>query len=119
MYFKYYWSFLSFKDKCVVVVGNLVLGYDVSIECVGVVKFFVYVLWWLRLRWDGDYLFLGIVWKFIILEYCLDGWVIFVDGIWFDDVDVVVYCIGYKVLFLFWNEKVNGSVFWDYDLNKL
>jgi hypothetical protein len=119
MHSKYYRSPLSFKDKRVVVVGNSASGHDVSTECVGVAKSPVYVSRRSRSRWDGDHPPPGIAWKPIISEYRPDGRVIFADGTWLDDVDVVVYCTGYKASFPFWNEKANGSALWDYDLNKL
>lgn len=101
------------------VIGNSASGHDVSSECVGIAKGPVYVSRRSRSRWDGDQPPVGMVWKPVITEYRSDGRIVFDDGTWLDDIDVVIYCTGYKASFPFWNEKTNGSPLWDYRLNKL
>lgn len=119
MHSKYYRSPLPFKDKRVVVIGNSASGHDISAECVGIVKFPVYVSRRSRSRWDGDQPPEGIAWKPVIKEYKPDGRILFDDGTWLDGVDVVIYCTGYKASFPFWNYKANGGQLWDYERNKL
>lgn len=119
MHSKYYRSPSSFKDKRIVVVGNSASGHDVSAECTGVAKHPVYVSRRSKARWDGDEPPPGIKWKPVIEEYLPNGRIVFSDKTYLDDVDVVIYCTGYKASFPFWNEKANGASLWDYELNKL
>lgn len=100
-------------------VGNSASGHDVSNECVGSAKSPVYVSRRSKAPWDGDSPPSGIAWKPVITEYLRDGSIEFADGTSLDDIDVVVYCTGYKASFPFWNEKANGSPIWDYEVNKL
>lgn len=119
MHSKFYRSPSIFKNKSVLVIGNSASGHDVSAECVGVAKAPVYVSRRSRSRWDGDEPPSGMAWKPVISEFQPDGRIVFQDGTHLDDVDVVVYCTGYKASFPFWDAEANGGPLWDYDLSKL
>lgn len=49
----------------------------------------------------------------------MSGAIHFSDGSILDDIDVVIYCTGYKPSFPFWNSNANGGALYDYKENKL
>jgi hypothetical protein len=49
----------------------------------------------------------------------MTGSINFADGSSLNDIDVVIYCTGYKPSFPFWNSKANGGPLYDYTENKL
>lgn len=59
-------------------------------------------------------------WKPVISHYdASSGAISFVDGSVLKDVDVVIYCTGYKPSFPFWNSAANGGPLYNYTENKL
>jgi hypothetical protein len=119
MHSKYYRSPSSYKDKKILIIGNSASGRDLSTELLKYVQLPLYQSIRSKSRWDGDEPPDGIVWWPIVSEYLPSGRILFEDGTFLDDIDVVIYCTGYKHSFPFWNEKANGQPIWDYVENKL
>ena len=69
--------------------------------------------------WDGDSPPAGIEWKPVVKEFLVSGDILFDDDSVLSNVDVVIYCTGYKASFPFWNTRANGSDIWDYSENRL
>ncbi|KAH7017960.1 uncharacterized protein B0I36DRAFT_394475 [Microdochium trichocladiopsis] len=116
---KFYRSPDLFAGKRIVVVGNSASGRDVSLDVLKTARLPVVISQRSKSRWDGDQPPEGIEWKPIIKEFGTDGRITFNDESYLDDVDIVVYCTGYKTSFPFWNEKANGRALWDYAENRL
>lgn len=116
---KSYRSPLLYKSKRVVVVGNSASGRDISLELTQVAQKPVYQSRRSRAKWEGDEAPSGIEWKPIIKEFRDDGRIIFTDDTHLDDIDVVLYCTGYKASFPFWNEETNGGPLWDYQSDRI
>lgn len=112
---KSYRSGEQFRDKRVLVVGNSASGHDVTVGVVETARHPVYQSRRSPSRCDGDEPPPGIEWKPIVREYLpTTGEIIFDDGSVLCDIDVVVYCTGYKTSFPFWNTKANGASIFDY-----
>jgi hypothetical protein len=107
------------KDKKVVVIGNSASGHDVTKDLIGSVRLPVYQSRRSKSRWDGESPPREVEWKPVIEEYLEDGKILFSDGSILDDVDVVIYCTGYKPSFPFWNSAANGRPLFDYKENRL
>jgi hypothetical protein len=116
---KYYRSPSPYSNKRVLIIGNSASGRDLSTELLKYVQLPLYQSIRSKSRWDGDEPPAGIAWRPIVSEYFSDGRILFEDGTSLVDIDVVIYCTGYKHSFPFWNEKANGRPIWDYAENKL
>ncbi|KAI0121389.1 hypothetical protein BJ170DRAFT_644688 [Xylariales sp. AK1849] len=116
---KYYRSPLVYSAKKVLIIGNSASGHDLTIDLLSSARLPVYQSRRSKARWDGDQPPAGIAWKPVIKEYRLDGRIVFEDDTYLDDVDVVIYCTGYKTSFPFWNSEANGRSLWDYEAGKL
>jgi hypothetical protein len=110
---------LAYQDKKVLVIGNSASGHDVVAALAGKVGGPVYQSRRSRSRWDGPRPPPGIEWKPIIKEYRPSGEIVFADNSILRDIDVVIYCTGYKASFPFWNGRANGGPLWDYTQNRL
>jgi hypothetical protein len=56
----------------------------------------------------------------MVREYvAATGAIVFEDESVLEDIDVVIYCTGYKPSFPFWNEERNGGALFDYEENRL
>lgn len=108
-----------FRGKRAIVIGNSSSGHDVSQDLLKTAQLPVYQSRRSKGRWDGDEPPQGIEWKPIVKEYLPSGRILFADGSHLDDVDVVVYCTGYKPSFPFWNEQTNGRPIYDYRNDRL
>lgn len=116
---KYYRSPVVYRNRKVLVIGNSASGHDITAEVTQEAHLPVYQSRRSAARWDGDKPPPGVDWKPIIKEYHPSGRIIFEDDSFLDDIDIVIYCTGYKVSFPFWNTKNNGRPLWDYKENKL
>lgn len=122
MHSKYYRSPLPYAGKRVLVVGNSASGHDLTAELVSAAALPVLQSRRTPSRWDGAAPPPGIAWKPVIRSYLpASGRILFADGTHADDVDVVVYCTGYKTSFPFWDGErgENGGPLWDYGADKL
>lgn len=108
-----------FAGKKVLVIGNSASGHDVAQDVLKTASLPVYQSRRSPGRWDGDEPPAGVAWKPIIVEYLPSGRIVFSDGTYLDDIDVVFYCTGYKPSFPFWNEEANGRPLYDYAQGKL
>ncbi|KKA23327.1 Dimethylaniline monooxygenase [Rasamsonia emersonii CBS 393.64] len=108
-----------FRQKNVLVIGNAASGHDVADALVKTAKLPVYQSRRSPARWDGDRPPAGIEWKPIVKEYLSTGEIVFDDGSVLSDIDVVIYCTGYKASFPFWNTRNNGAPLWDYAQDRL
>lgn len=108
-----------FRDQNVLVIGNSASGHDVTQDLQKTAQLPVHQSIRTKSRWDGSKPPHGIDWKPIVKEYLPDGRILFDDDSILDNVDVVIYCTGYKPSFSFWNEEVNGRPLFDYRQNKL
>ncbi|KAK7751244.1 hypothetical protein SLS62_006789 [Diatrype stigma] len=129
---KHYRTPLVYASKRVVVVGNSASGHDVTAELVSTAHLPVYQSRRSPSRWDGDKPPPGIAWKPVIREFQIhaspnpnpgssshpSGRIVFDDDTYLDldtDVDVVLYCTGYKPSFPFWEpSRHSGRALWDY-----
>lgn len=109
----------EFESQKVVVVGNSSSGHDVTASLISSAKLPVYQSRHSASRWDGKEPPKGIAWKPIISEYLPNGRIVFEGGTFLDEVDMVIYCTGYKISFPFWNTKKNGASLWDYTENRV
>lgn len=116
---KSYRSPHQYANKKVLVIGNSASGHDVTAGVVRTAQLPVYQSRRSRSRWDGDEPPPGIEWKPIVKEYLPTGEIVFDDGTVLSDIDVVVYCTGYKASFPFWNSRANGKPIWNYKENHL
>lgn len=117
---KSYRSGEQFRDKRVLVIGNSTSGHDVTVGVVETARPPVYQSRRSPSRWDGDEPPPGIEWKPIVKEYLpTTGEIIFDDGSVLRDIDIVVYCTGYKTSFPFCNTKANGAPIFDYAQDRL
>lgn len=105
--------------KKTLVIGNSASGHDVTQDLLRSASLPVYQSRRSKSRWDGSEPPLGVEWKPIVKEYLPDGRILFDDGSVLDDIDVVIYCTGYKPSFPFWNAEANGRPLFDYRQNKL
>jgi hypothetical protein len=119
---KFYRSPTHYPNKRVLIIGNSASGHDITTQLAqsGLVQLPVYQSRRTRSRWDGSSPPSGVEWKPIISSYdSLSGAVHFADGSTLRDIDVVIYCTGYKPSFPFWNAAANGGSLYDYAENKL
>jgi Flavin-binding monooxygenase-like len=108
-----------YKNKKVLVIGNSASGHDVAADLVSTADLPVYQSRRSASRWDGSEPPPGTEWKPVIREYLPSGRIVFEDDTYLDDIDVVIYCTGYKPSYPFWNVQNNGREIWDYEKNKL
>jgi hypothetical protein len=112
---KSYRNAAPFRDKRVLVIGNSASGHDITTALVQSARLPVYQSRRSRSRWDGDTPPPGIEWKPVVEKYLRTGEVVFEDDSILSDIDVVIYCTGYKASFPFWNVQANdGKPIWDY-----
>ncbi|KAI1101505.1 putative dimethylaniline monooxygenase [Jackrogersella minutella] len=117
---KHYRSPLPYAGKKVLIIGNSASGHDLTAELVSSASRPVYQSRRTKSRWDGPCPPHGISWKPVISEYnAVDGSIVFSDGTSIGDIDVVIYCTGYKPSFPFWNAEAAGGPLWDYADGKL
>lgn len=121
---KSYRSASHFRNQKILVIGNSASGHDVTAGAVKTAILPVYQSRRSPSHWDGDKPPAGVEWKPIIREYIPHtGDIIFEDGsiLRYTDIDLVVYCTGYKASFPFWNSGVNsgGAPIYDYRLDRL
>lgn len=119
---KFYRSPTHYPNKKILIVGNSASGHDITTQLAqsGSVSLPVYQSRRSRSRWDGDTPPPGVEWKPIISSYDpLSGAINFTDGSVLADIDVVIYCTGYKPSFPFWNSAANSGPLYDYTENKL
>lgn len=109
----------QFANRKVLVIGNSASGHDVTVGVVETARLPIYQSRRSPSRWDGAKPDAGVEWKPIVKEYLETGEILFDDGTILDDIDVVIYCTGYKVSFPFWNSKLNGRPLFDYKQNRL
>ncbi|QKX55452.1 uncharacterized protein TRUGW13939_02545 [Talaromyces rugulosus] len=109
----------QFANKKLLIIGNSASGHDVTAGVVKSAQLPVYQSRRSPSRWDGDKPDAGVEWKPIVKEYLQTGEILFDDGTILDDIDVVIYCTGYKVSFPFWNSKANGRPIFNYKENRL
>lgn len=112
----------QYVNKRVLVIGNAASGHDITTLLVnsGKPKLPIYQSRRSRSRWDGSEPPKGIVWKPVIREYATSGnEIIFEDDTSLNDLDVVIYCTGYKPSYPFWNERANGGPLFDYEQDRL
>ncbi|OAP56347.1 hypothetical protein AYL99_09526 [Fonsecaea erecta] len=119
MHSKSYRNTLAYHGKRVLVIGNSASGHDVTAALVESARLPVYQSRRSSSRWDGDKPPSGIAWKPIVKQYLPTGDIVFADGSVLSDIDVVIYCTGYKASFPFWNVRANGGPLWDYTENRL
>lgn len=100
-------------------IGNSASGHDVTAELVSAASLPVLQSRRSPSRWDGDLPPPGISWKPVIRQFLASGRIVFADDTYVDDVDVVLYCTGYKPSFPFWDGEANGGPLWDYKNDKL
>ncbi|ERS99622.1 hypothetical protein HMPREF1624_02982 [Sporothrix schenckii ATCC 58251] len=119
---KSYRSPKVYTGKRVLVIGNSASGHDVADQLVKYegVHHPVYQSRHSRSLWEGDEPPEGLVWKPVIDEYKADGTIVFVDGTELgpNDVDVIIYCTGYKPSYPFWNVQQNGRRLYNYEENR-
>ncbi|KAH7127205.1 dimethylaniline monooxygenase (N-oxide forming) [Dendryphion nanum] len=111
-----------YRDKRVLVIGNSASGHDITTQLVqsGVTKLPVYQSRRTHSRWDGKEPPENIEWKPVVREYrASTNEIIFDNDTVLTDVDVVIYCTGYKASFPFWNNEKNGGPLFDYRENRL
>ena len=108
-----------YANKKVLVIGNSASGHDVAADLVLTAHLPVYQSRRSASRWDGSEPPPGMEWKPVIREYLPSGRIVFEDDTYLDDIDVVIYCTGYKPSYPFWNVRNNGREIWDYQKNKL
>jgi hypothetical protein len=108
-----------YRNKKVLVIGNSASGHDVAADLVSTAHLPVYQSRRSPSRWDGDQPPPGQSWKPVIREFLPSGRIVFEDDTYLDDIDIVIYCTGYKPSFPFWNVKNNGRHIYDYQTNKL
>lgn len=108
-----------YRKKKVLVIGNSSSGHDIAAELTTTAHLPVYQSRRSPSRWDGPEPPPGIEWRPVIREYLPSGRIVFEDDTYLDDIDLVIYCTGYKASFPFWNTKNNGRQIWDYKKNKL
>lgn len=118
---KFFRSPTHYPSKKVLIIGNSASGYDITMQLAqsGIIALPVYQSRRSRSRWDGAAPPSGIVWKPVITSYSSSGVIHFADGSHLDDIDIVIYCTGYKPSFPFWNSRANGGELYDYKENKL
>lgn len=117
---KSYRSAEHFRNKKILVIGNSASGHDVTAGVVQTAQLPVYQSRRSPSRWDGDKPEAGIEWKPIIKEYVPStGEIIFDDDTVLRDIDLVIYCTGYKASFPFWNTAANGAPIYDYRQSRL
>ncbi|KAH8700105.1 putative dimethylaniline monooxygenase [Talaromyces proteolyticus] len=116
---KSYRSAENFRGRKVLVIGNSASGHDITLGAVKTASLPVYQSRRSSSHWDGNKPDPGIVWKPTVKEYLPTGEIIFEDGTVLDDVDVVIYCTGYKASFPFWNASANGGPIFDYKQDRL
>ena len=113
----------DFAGKRVLIIGNSASGFDVTdqVRKSGLASYPIYQSRRSRNPWDGDGPPDGVAWKPVIEEYTADGTIVFTDGTTLgkDEIDIIVYCTGYKISFPFWNTKANGRPLWDYAADRL
>lgn len=117
---KSYRSSENFRGKRVLVIGNSASGHDVTVGVVETAQLPVYQSRRSPSHWDRDGPPPGIEWKPVIKEYLpTTGEIVFDDGSVLGDIDVVIYCTGYKTSFPFWNSEANGGPIFDYAQDRL
>ncbi|KAJ8107185.1 hypothetical protein OPT61_g9038 [Boeremia exigua] len=119
---KFYRSPTHYYKKRVLVIGNSASGHDITAQLAqsGSVALPVYQSRRSRSRWEGDTPPTGVAWQPIITSYnASSGAITFADGSVLDNIDVVIYCTGYKPSFPFWNSSENDGPLYDYTANKL
>lgn len=119
---KFYRSSAYYSGKKILIVGNSASGHDITTQLAhsGVVALPVYQSRRSRSRWDGSSPPPGVAWEPIITSYDpVSGAIHFADGTNLEDIDIVIYCTGYKPSFPFWNSASNGGPLYDYEENKL
>ncbi|KAK4182701.1 hypothetical protein QBC35DRAFT_509483 [Podospora australis] len=117
---KWYRSPSLFTNKRVLIIGNSTSGHDISLDLLSSVKLPLSQSRRSSSRWDGNGPPQGIEWKPVITEYIPDsGRIVFADGSYLDDIDVVIYCTGYQPSFPFWNAENNGRELYDYRAGRL
>lgn len=119
---KFYRSPTHYPNKKILIIGNSASGHDVTTQ-LAQSSFVAHPIYQSRRslsRWDGDKPPPGVAWKPIITSYdASSGSIHFADGTVLSDIDIVIYCTGYKPSFPFWNSTANGGPLYDYTSNKL
>jgi len=100
----------SHYEKRILVIGNSASGHDITTALLQTTHHLpIYQSRRSRSRWDGDTPPAGIEWKPIIKEFLPStGSIVFADDSVLTDIDLVIYCTGYKASFPFWNTVANG-----------
>jgi hypothetical protein len=116
---KTYRSPYLYRNKKVLIIGNSASGHDLTTELIQTAHLPVYQSRRSASRWDGNEPPPGVEWKPVVKEYLPSGRIVFEDNSYWDAIDTVIYCTGYKPSFAFRNVKSNGRELWDYAANKL
>lgn len=120
---KSYRSPRTYKDQKVLLIGNSSSGHDIAEELRHASSqgpaWPIYQSRRSRSRFDGDSPPEGIEWRPVIKEFLPTGRIVFEDDTYLDDIDIVLYCTGYRPSFSFWNAKANGGELWSYEENRL
>ncbi|KAJ4336947.1 hypothetical protein N0V95_008459 [Ascochyta clinopodiicola] len=119
---KFYRSPAHYPNQRILIIGNSASGHDITTQLSqsGSVALPVYQSRRSRNRWDGTSPPPGVEWKPIVSSYDAEsGTVHFADGTSLTNIDVVIYCTGYKPSFPFWNSKANGGPLYDYQKDRL
>ncbi|KAJ4984043.1 thiol-specific monooxygenase [Stagonosporopsis vannaccii] len=119
---KFYRSPAHYHNKKILVIGNSASGHDITTQLAqsSSIALPVYQSRRSRSRWDGDEPPANVAWRPIITSYdASSGAIHFSDGSTLHDIDVVIYCTGYKPSFPFWNSRANGGALYSYAENKL
>jgi hypothetical protein len=118
---KFYRSPIHYPNKRILVVGNSASGHDITTQLVQSTSIALPIYQSRRShsRWDGSSPPPGVEWKPVISSYDPDsGAIHFTDGTTLHDIDIIVYCTGYKPSFPFWNSANNFTPLYDYTNNK-
>jgi hypothetical protein len=111
-----------YTGKRVLIIGNSASGHDITTELVRShkPKLPIYQSRRSPSRWDGEHPPEGIDWKPVIRKYDLStNEIIFEDNSRLADIDIIIYCTGYKPSFPFWNADANGGPLYDYTEGRL